>query len=83
LIADGKVLAPSVPIFAGDNKGSSFRILRKKRLAASRTRFAFRRKSIGLVLVDGTVQVTPLAADLDVGLVDPDRTTMRAPKLAQ
>ncbi|MBY5774894.1 hypothetical protein HFN63_33290 [Rhizobium leguminosarum] len=29
------------------------------------------------------VQVTPLTADLDVGLVDPDRTTMRAPKLAQ
>jgi hypothetical protein len=43
----GKVLAPSVPIFLGDSNGSSFSILRKKRLAASRSHFAVSRKSIG------------------------------------
>ena len=62
---------PSVPIRSGASKGWSFSILRKKRLAASRSRFAVRRKSTGdAVLVDGPVQVSPLAADLDVGLVN-------------
>ena len=36
-----------MPIFFGDTKGSSFSILRKDRLAASRSRFAVKRKSTG------------------------------------
>lgn len=48
LIVDGKVLAPSVPILFGDNKGSSLSIFRKNRLAASRSRLAVSRKSTGL-----------------------------------
>lgn len=35
------------------------------------------------MLVDGAVKITPLAPDLDVGLIDPDRSTVRAPELAQ
>ena len=45
-IAGGKVLAPSVPILVGDTKGSSFRILPKKRLVASRSPVA-RLRNIG------------------------------------
>ena len=35
------------------------------------------------MLVDGSVQVTSLTADLDVGLVDPDRAAMRFAELPQ
>ena len=35
------------------------------------------------VLVDGSVEVAPLATDPDVGLVDPDRSTMGLTELAQ
>lgn len=35
------------------------------------------------MLVDGAVQVAPLAADLDVGFVDPDRAAMTLTELAQ
>ena len=47
LIVEGNVLAPSVPILPGDSSGSSLSILRKKRLAASRSRFAVSKKSTG------------------------------------
>ena len=40
--------APSVPIRSGASKGSFFSILRKKRLAASKSRVAVRRKSTGV-----------------------------------
>ena len=35
------------------------------------------------MLVDGSVQISPFAADLDIGLIDPDRAAMWSPKLAQ
>ena len=35
------------------------------------------------MLVDGPVQIAPIAAELDVGLVIPDRTAMWAPEPAQ
>ena len=35
------------------------------------------------MLVDGAIQISPPAADLDIGLVDPDRTAMGFSKLAQ
>ena len=35
------------------------------------------------VLVDGTIQRPPLAADLHIGLIDPDRAAMGPPKSAQ
>ena len=35
------------------------------------------------MLVDGSLQVAPLAAHPDVGLVDPDRSTMRLAEFAQ
>ena len=35
------------------------------------------------VLVDGPVEVAPLTADLDVGLINPDRTAVRLAELAQ
>src|SRR3954453_19961029 len=47
-MAGGEGPGPSVPIRSGANKGWSFSILRKKRLAASRSRFAVRRKSTGV-----------------------------------
>lgn len=47
LIADRKVMAPSVPIFSGESKGSSFSILLKKRFATSRSRLAVSKKSTG------------------------------------
>src|SRR3954470_15736911 len=66
--------APSVPIRSGESSGSSCSALRKKRLAASRSRFAVSRKSTGVpCLSNGPVQIPPMAADLDVRLVDADR----------
>src|SRR3954463_14255493 len=83
-IAGGYVLAPSVPIRSGANNGWSSSILRKKRLAASRSRLAVSRKSTGgAVLVDGAVQVAPLPTHLDVCLVDPDRAAVRPAEVPQ
>lgn len=74
------MLAPSVPIFAGDNKGSSFSMLRKKRLAELAP-CGEQEVNLISVLIDSTAQVTPLAADFEVGSIDSDRTTMRAQPL--
>ncbi|AHG50135.1 hypothetical protein RLEG12_00610 (plasmid) [Rhizobium leguminosarum bv. trifolii CB782] len=54
-------------------------------LRSSEERSVSRQKEIYRVpvLVDGAVQVSPFAADLDVGLIDPDRTAMRSAKLAK
>lgn len=35
------------------------------------------------MLIDGPVQIAPLAADLNVGLVNPNRSAMRPAKLAK
>jgi hypothetical protein len=35
------------------------------------------------VLIDGAVQVTPLASNFDVGFINPDRAAMGSAKLAQ
>src|SRR3954454_4781221 len=76
-MAGGEDPAPSVPIRSGESNGSSCSALRKKRLAASRSRLAVSRKSTGFsVLIDGPVQVAPLPPDLDVRFIDPDRATM-------
>lgn len=43
----GRLLAPSVPIFCGENGGSPIDILRKKRVADPKSRFAVSTKSNG------------------------------------
>ncbi|EQP98228.1 hypothetical protein G750_04864 [Escherichia coli HVH 88 (4-5854636)] len=35
------------------------------------------------MLIDGSVQIAPFAADLDIGLINPDRAAMGSTKLPQ
>ena len=73
MIAEGNVFAPSVPIFFGDNKGLVFKRLAEKPLGGIEIALCSQQEIDRVsVFVDGATQVSPFAANLDVGLVNPN-----------
>lgn len=72
-MAKGNVFAPSVPIFFGDNKGLVFRRHAEKPLGDIEIALCSQQEIDSVsVFVDGSIQVSPFAANLDVGLVNPN-----------
>jgi len=82
MIADGNVLA-SVPIFPGERERLVPQHFPEKALGGVEVALCGEQKvNRILTIVDGAVQIAPLAAYLDIGLVDPNRATMRSAELA-
>jgi hypothetical protein len=84
VVLAGKVLAPSVSILPGESRGGVSQHFAEEALGSTKNTFCCEQEIHRTsMLVDGPLQIAPLAPDFHIGLIDPDGATMEFSDLVQ